>query len=207
MVRGCVGPCTPWDSLNSMRCDTRSQWRSCRTSDMWSCFRQREMTLAAAFMTCWRRFRFKSVSPAKMQLQSSIIDNTALLFSILDASVVSERRMVRAFRSALKHAPASLAMWDRSDRSRSIRTSSFVQTLLWRRFRLWTGFYQWDGVSDVCNTTRTLFLLDSVLVGLNTSTPRCWRYTTVCCPDGSRWTSVCHQHRDMATVHDFQYLL
>ena len=40
------------NSLNSMRCGTWSQLRSCRTSDMWSYFLRRETTLAAAFMTC-----------------------------------------------------------------------------------------------------------------------------------------------------------
>ena len=45
----------------------------------------------------------------------SMLDNTALLISILEASVVSERLMALACHSALKHACVSLAMCDRSD--------------------------------------------------------------------------------------------
>ena len=51
--------------------------------------------------------------------------HTALLTSILEVSVVSERLMVRASRSALKHALVSLAKCDRRDRSRSIRSPRF----------------------------------------------------------------------------------
>ena len=51
-ARLCRALYTVRHSLNSMRYGTRSQWRSCRTSGMWSYFRRWEMTLAAAFMIC-----------------------------------------------------------------------------------------------------------------------------------------------------------
>ena len=49
-TRLCRALYTVRHSLNSMRCGTRSQWRSCSMSDMWSFFQRREMTPAAAFM-------------------------------------------------------------------------------------------------------------------------------------------------------------
>ena len=178
-ARLCMALYTMRHSLKSMHYGTRSQWRSCRTSDMWSNFLRREMTLTAAFMTCWRRFRLKSGNPAKMQLQLSILDNTALLISILEASVVSERLMARACLSALKHAPVSLAMCGCSDRSRSITTPRFRTDVA----GLMVAFPIMNELSSMrwslrWYTTRTLFLPDLVLVGLNTSIPRCWRYRT-----------------------------
>ena len=194
-----------------MHCGTQYQWISCRISDIWSYFWWQEMTVTAGFMTGCRWFRLYFGSPAKMQLQYSILDNNSLLTSILEASVISERLMALACHSALKHASVSLLMCVHNDRSRSIRMPRFLTKIAgWMvAFPITNRLSSMRWVSDMWYTTRTLFLLNLISDGLNSSTPGCWNYTAVWChaadvcyPGHNRWTSVCHQHRAMATVSD-----